>query len=179
MLSFDEECTVKFKEHLQDLQNQGAESLIIDLRNNSGGMVSEAITMSELFLDYGSIIMKSYDKEGNEKVVKSSNVNPNKMEIVLLINENSASATEIFAAALKENNRVKIVGKTTFGKGIMQQLFPIDSGGVLKITIEEFKTPNGNAINHVGVSPDIEIDESEDEEKDYQLKKAIEVLKKF
>jgi len=126
MLSFDEECTVKFKEHLQDLQNQGAESLIIDLRNNSGGMVSEAITMSELFLDYGSIIMKSYDKEGNEKVVKSSNVNPNKMEIVLLINENSASATEIFAAALKENNRVKIVGKTTFGKGIMQQLFPIE-----------------------------------------------------
>ena len=177
MLSFDEECTAKFKEHLQDLQNQGAKRIIIDLRNNGGGMVSEAITMSELFLDFGSIIMKSYDKEGNEKVVKSSNVNPSDIEVVLLVNENSASATEIFAAALKENKRAKIVGKTTFGKGIMQQLFPINSGGVLKITIEEFKTPNGNAINHVGISPDVEVDELEDEEKDYQLEKAIEVLK--
>ena len=177
MLSFDEECTAKFKEHLQDLQNQGAKRIIIDLRNNGGGMVSEAITMSELFLDFGSIIMKSYDKEGNEKVVKSSNLNPSDIEVVLLVNENSASATEIFAAALKENKRAKIVGKTTFGKGIMQQLFPINSGGVLKITIEEFKTPNGNAINHVGISPDVEVDELEDEEKDYQLEKAIEVLK--
>ncbi len=177
LLSFDEECTAKFKEHLQDLQKQGAKKIIIDLRNNGGGMVSESITMSELFLDFGSTIMKSYDKEGNEKIVKSSNVNPNDIEMVLLVNENSASATEIFAAALKENSRAKVIGKTTFGKGIMQQLFPINSGGVLKITIEEFKTPNGNAINHVGVTPDIEIEESEDEEKDYQLEKAIEVLK--
>lgn len=177
MLSFDEECTVKFKEHLQDLQNQGATKVIIDMRNNGGGMVSEAITMSELFLDYGSIIMKSYDKEGNQKVVKSSNINPIDIEVILLVNEHSASATEIFAAALKENGRAKIVGKTTFGKGIMQQIFPIDSGGVLKITIEEFKTPKGNAINHLGVAPDIEIEEIEDEDKDYQLEKTIEILK--
>jgi len=177
MLSFDEECTEKFKEHLKDLENKGAKKIVLDLRNNTGGMVSEAITMSELFLDFGATIMKSYDKSGNEKVVKSSNLNPNEIEFVLLVNENSASATEIFAAALKDNDRAKIIGETTFGKGIMQQIFPIDSGGVLKITIEEFKTPKGNPINHVGVSPDIEVEQSEDEDKDYQLEKAIEVLK--
>lgn len=176
MLSFDEECTVKFKEHLKDLQSKGAKRIILDLRNNTGGMVSEAIMMSELFLDFGSTIMKSYDKSGDEKVVKSSNLNPTDIEVVLLVNENSASATEIFAAALKDNGRAKIIGKTTFGKGIMQQIFPINSGGVLKITIEEFKTPNGNKINHVGISPDIEVEQAEDSDKDYQLEKAIEIL---
>lgn len=177
MLSFDENSTIKFKEYLQDFQEKGVSSLIVDLRDNGGGMVSEAITMSELFLKYNSIIMKSYDKERNEKVVKSTNINPNNMEIVILVNENSASATEIFTAALKENNRAKVVGKNTYGKGIMQQLFEIDAGGVLKITIEEFKTPNGNEINHVGIAPDIVVEEGEEENKDEQLEKAIEVLK--
>jgi len=177
MLSFEEKCTAKFKEHLKEIQSKGAKSLIIDLRNNGGGMVDEAITMSELFLSANSTIMKSYDKEGNEKVVKSNNLNPYNMDLVLLVNENSASATEIFAGALKDNHRAKIVGKTTFGKGVMQQLFPIYSGGVLKITIEEFKTPNDNEINHKGIVPDIEIDEPEDTTEDYQLEKAIEVLK--
>jgi len=177
LLSFDEECTTKFKEHLESLQNQGAKSLIIDLRNNSGGMVNEAITMSELFLKDESIIMKSYDKSGNEKIVKSNNKEPIETEVVILLNENSASATEIFAGALKDNNKATLIGKTTFGKGVMQQLFPIRSGGVLKITIEEFKTPNGDSINDVGITPDIEVDESEDINIDSQLEKAIEFLK--
>ena len=176
LLSFDEECTTKFKEHLESLQNQGAKSLIIDLRNNTGGMVDEAITMSELFLQDESIIMKAYDRSGSEKIVKSDNKKPIEMEVIILTNENSASATEIFAGALKDNNRATLVGKTTFGKGVMQQLFPIRSGGVLKITIEEFKTPNGDLINNVGITPNIEVDESADISIDRQLEKAVEIL---
>lgn len=177
ILSFEEECTEKFKETLESLKKQGAKSIILDLRNNGGGMVDEAIKMSELFLKKDSIIMKSYDKDGEEKIIKSTNRNPDEIEFIVLINEESASATEIFTGAIKDNQRAKIVGKTTFGKGIMQQIFKLKTGGILKITIEEFKTPNGNKINHEGIKPDIEIEENEDSEKDIQLEKAIELLK--
>ena len=176
LLAFDEGATIKFKEELTKLKEQNVKSLIIDLRDNGGGLVTEAISLSEIFAPMGNVVLKSYDKDGKETVTKSTNVNTEKMEVVVLVNENSASATEIFAAAMQDNNLATIVGTKTFGKGVMQEVQPLKIGGALKITIEEFKTPNGNTIHKVGITPDIEVENNEKE--DTQLQKAIEYLNK-
>ena len=177
MLSFDEDCTTKVKEEIEKLKKQNITSLILDLRDNGGGLVTEAVAMSEIFVKKGDIILNSYDKEGKEKVTKSTNSNPEKMNIVVLVNGNSASATEIFAGAIQDNKVGTIIGTTTFGKGVMQEVQPLTIGGALKVTIEEFKTPNKNKIHEVGIKPDIEV-KNEDKEKDEQLQAAIEYLKK-
>ena len=176
LLAFDEGATIKFKEELTKLKEQNVKSLIIDLRDNGGGLVTEAISLSEIFAPMGNVVLKSYDKDGKETVTKSTNVNTEKMEVVVLVNENSASATEIFAAAMQDNNLATIVGTKTFGKGVMQEVQPLKIGGALKITIEEFKTPNGNTIHKAGITPDIEVENNEKE--DTQLQKAIEYLNK-
>ncbi len=176
LLAFDEGATIKFKEELTKLKEQNVKSLIIDLRDNGGGLVTEAISLSEIFAPMGNVVLKSYDKDGKETVTKSTNINTEKMEVVVLVNENSASATEIFAAAMQDNNLATIVGTKTFGKGVMQEVQPLKIGGALKITIEEFKTPNGNTIHKVGITPDIEVENNEKE--DTQLQKAIEYLNK-
>lgn len=183
MISFDEGCSSKFKEELEKLKAQNIKSLIIDLRDNGGGLVTEAIATSEIFVPLGNTILKSYDKDGNETVTKSSNINTEKIKIVVLVNENSASATEIFAAAIQDNEVGTIIGTKTFGKGVMQEVQPLKIGGALKITIEEFKTPKGNKIHEVGITPDIEVDNEKDQfitsiEEDKQLQAAIEYLKK-
>ena len=128
----------------------------------------------------GDIILRSYDKDNNETVTKSTNSFTEKMEIVVLVNENSASATEIFSAAIQDNEVGTIIGTKTFGKGIMQEVQPLAIGGAIKITIEEFKTPNGNKIHEVGITPDIEMENDElvmDESQDKQLQAAINYLK--
>ena len=176
LLAFDEGATIKFKEELTKLKEQNVKSLIIDLRDNGGGLVTEAISLSEIFAPMGNVVLKSYDKDGKETVTKSTNANTEKMEVVVLVNENSASATEIFAATMQDNNLATIVGTKTFGKGVMQEVQPLKIGGALKITIEEFKTPNGNTIHKVGITPDIEVENNEKE--DTQLQKAIEYLNK-
>lgn len=175
LLAFDEGATVKFREELEKLKSQNISSLIIDLRDNGGGLVSEAISLSEVFVPIGEIILKSYDKDGEETITKSTNMKTEKMEIVILVNENSASATEIFSSAIQDNNLGTIIGTKTFGKGVMQEVQPLKIGGALKITIEEFKTPKGNSIHEVGITPDIEVENNENE--DLQLQKAIEYLK--
>lgn len=180
MTGFEEDCTAKFKEELQKLKKQNITSLIIDLRDNGGGLVSEAISMCELFIPMGNVVLRTYDKDNNETVTKSSNPITEKMDIVILVNENSASATEIFTGAMQDNNIATIVGTTTFGKGIMQEVETLAIGGAIKITTEEFKTPNGNKIHKVGITPDIEVENEEtvvEENQDKQLQKAIEFLK--
>lgn len=174
LVAFDEGATVKFREELEKLKSQNISSLIIDLRDNGGGLVSEAISLSEVFVPIGEIILKSYDKDGEETITKSTNMKTEKMEIVILVNENSASATEIFSSAIQDNNLGTIIGTKTFGKGVMQEVQPLKIGGALKITIEEFKTPKGNNIHEVGITPDIEVENNENE--DLQLQKAIEHL---
>lgn len=180
MTGFEEDCTAKFKEELQKLKKQNITSLIIDLRDNGGGLVTEAISMCELFIPMGNVVLRTYDKDNNETVTKSSNPITEKMDIVILVNENSASATEIFTGAMQDNNVATVVGTTTFGKGIMQEVEPLAIGGAIKITTEEFKTPNGNKIHKVGITPDIEVENEEtvvEENQDKQLQKAIEFLK--
>lgn len=177
LLSFDEGATEKFKTELENLKANNIKSLIIDLRDNGGGLVEEAIALSELFVPEGNVIMRSYNKAEEETVIESTNKNPEDIEIILLVNENSASASEIFAAALQDNDLATIVGETTYGKGVMQEVIPFSNGGALKVTIEEFKTPNGDKIHEVGILPDVEVKLDNNSEKDVQLEKAIELLK--
>lgn len=176
---FDEGCAENIERYLKDFQNKGIKSVILDLRNNTGGIVSEAIELSELFVGKGNVIMRSYDKKNQETVVTSSKEKMGDFELVILVNEYSASATEIVSAALQDNKAATIVGTTTFGKGVMQEILPIfNKTAALKITIEEFKTPNGNKINKVGITPDVEVELDSTSNADTQLQKAIELLSK-
>ena len=176
LTTFDEGCADKVEQYLLDFQNKGINSVIIDLRDNTGGIVTEAIDFAELFIKRGDIIMRSYNKADNVTLTKSNNTNPVDMEVVILVNEYSASATEIVAAALKDNEVATIVGTTTYGKGVMQEVMPLFDGA-LKVTTEEFKTPNGNEINGIGIMPDEIVEDNVDTEEDEQLQKAIEILK--
>lgn len=179
ILSFDDACYEEFEKVLKELMNVGIKSLIIDVRDNGGGIVSEATDIADLFIAKENKIMIEVDKEGN-KTITTAQKNPiisSEIEVVVLTNENTASASEILVGALRDNNVAKVIGAKTFGKGVMQELVPVSSGGALKLTIKEFLTPNGNKINKEGIKPDIEVEDIEDNDIDEQLQKAIEELK--
>lgn len=179
ILSFDGESAKEFETKLKELLDKGIKSLIVDVRDNGGGIVTEATDISELFLPKDKTIMIEVDKEGKEKIIKSEKeaVVDSNIKVAILANENSASASEIFIGALKDNNVAKVIGEKTFGKGVMQEIVPMTTGGALKLTIREFKTPSGNKINNEGITPDIEIKDIEDNQTDEQLQKAINELK--
>ena len=177
ILSFDNNCSNEIKSILKDYKEKGVESIIIDLRDNGGGIVSEATDMADLFLQKDANIMIEIDNKGNAKTIKAQKeaIVSTDIKIVVITNENSASASEILVGALKDNERAEIVGTKTYGKGVMQELVPVSTGGALKLTIQEFCTPNGNKINKEGIKPDIEIEDDEETEVDEQLQKAIEM----
>lgn len=174
--TFDEGCSQKILQYLNEFKSKKVKSVIIDLRNNTGGVVTEAIKFSEIFVDKDDIIMRSYDKKNEETITKSKLEKQTDMKIVLLVNGYSASATEIVSAALKDNKVATIVGTKTYGKGVMQEIVPLFDGA-LKVTIEEFKTPNGDKINKVGITPDVIVEDDLTTEDDEQLQKAIELCK--
>lgn len=178
LMGFDENCHEEFEKKVDELISKGAKSLIIDLRDNGGGVVDEATDITELFLPKDKTIMIERTKKEGEQITKSEKDAKYNMKVVILTNENSASASEIFVGAMKDNGVAKIVGTKTYGKGVMQELAPLKSGGALKVTIEEFKTPNGNTINKKGIDPDIEAEDDKKTELDEQLQKAIEECKK-
>lgn len=120
--------------------------------------------------------MRSYNKTDEETIIKSENKNPVDVNLVILVDEYSASATEIVAGALKDNKVATIVGTTTYGKGVMQEIKPLFEGA-LKVTIEEFKTPNGDKIQKQGITPDVIVEDDYQTPDDEQLEKAIEILK--
>lgn len=176
--TFDEGCAKNIENYLEEFKGQNINSVIIDLRNNTGGIVTEAIDFAELFVKKGDVIMRSYNKTDKETVYKSSSKKTVDMKVVLLVNEYSASATEIVTAALKDNNLATVVGTKTYGKGVMQEVLPMFNGtSALKVTVEEFKTPNGDKINKVGITPDIEVEDNLETDEDEQLQKAVEILK--
>lgn len=184
--SFDETTAVDFKAKYEELKTQGINSLIIDLRNNGGGIVDEALEIADYMTDKNSVLLYEVDKNDKETVKKSENDPIINLPIIILTNENTASASEILAGALKDLGKAKIVGTTTFGKGVIQQILQLSDGSGLKVTIEEYQTPNRNKIHKVGIEPDEEVELPEDlenlldieESKDTQLQKAIEILKK-
>lgn len=177
--SFDEGTATDFKNNAKKLKEEGVTKFIIDVRDNTGGIVSEALEIAESIVPKGKTLMITIDKDNNREEEKSQEDNFITEDIVLLVNGNSASSTEILAAALKDNERAKLVGTNTFGKGVMQQILKLEDGNALKITTEEFLTPNGNKINGVGILPDEIVKLTTDELGnviDTQLKKAIEIL---
>ena len=184
--SFDENSYTDFKKVYDDLiKNEKVKGLILDLRNNPGGLLNVACNIADLLVPEGKIVY-TVDKAGNEEALYSK---AGKIEIplVVLINEGSASASEILAGAIKDYGVGKIVGVTTYGKGVVQTLKSLKDGTYMKLTTAEYFSPNGNKINEIGISPDIEVELPDDIEsyynlsleEDTQLRTAIEELKKM
>ena len=174
--SFDEETGKEFKDKFEELKKQNIKSLIIDLRNNGGGIVNEALKIADYIADKGSVLLYEIDKNEKETVKKSDHDPIINMPIIVLINGNTASSSEILAGALKDLGKAKIVGETSYGKGVIQEILSLPDGSGLKITTERYKTPNRNAIHKKGIEPDVEVKPTDSKE-DVQLQKAIELLK--
>ena len=183
--TFDEGCYEEFKQNWEKLSSQNIKSLIIDLRNNGGGIVDEALNMADMMVEKDKILLITASKNAEEKINKAEQEKTINVPIVILVNEGTASSSEILSAAVRENNEnVKIIGTKTYGKGVIQTIFNLSDGSGIKLTTSEYYTPNHNTINKVGIAPDIEVELPEDEniytvseKNDTQLQKAIEVLK--
>ena len=176
---FDTVTTQQYTDALDDLENQGMERLIVDLRNNPGGNVSTVCDMLDRMLPEG-LIVYTQDKDGNKNEASSDEENQFTKPLVVLMNGNSASASEIYAGAIQDYGLGKIVGTQSYGKGVVQQIFDLGDDTSLKITIADYYTPNGRNINGQGITPDVEVEYEKDEnnsEADNQLDKAIEVVK--
>ena len=185
--SFTETSYDEFKQAYEDLKTNGAKSLIIDLRENTGGDVEQEIKIADLFVDSGKTLFITEDKKSNRVDTKSSSEKVINIPVVVLVNDYTASASEMLTGMLKDYGIATIVGIKTYGKGVIQQVYNDElgkkSGITLKVTTAEYYTPNGNKVNKEGIKPDIEVagkavetaglEKSEDK----QLQKAIEILK--
>ena len=183
LVEFDEVTADQFKEALEDLETQNMEKLIIDVRNNPGGVLQVVCDMLDQLLPEG-LIVYTEDKNGNRKEYTSDEEHQFTKPLAVLANENSASASEIFAGAIQDYGIGTIVGTTTFGKGIVQRTFYLSDGTGVKLTVAKYYTPKGHDIHKKGITPDVEIELDEElknqssisHEEDNQLQKAIEVL---
>ncbi|NLB52340.1 MAG: S41 family peptidase [Syntrophomonadaceae bacterium] len=151
--------------------------LILDLRNNGGGEFESSIAIASLFLNNGNKVVSVADNYGNETVHEASGQAVD-IPLVVLVNGNSASASEILAGSLQDNKRAVLVGEKTFGKGLVQTIFQLPDGGALQLTTQKYFTPNGTDINKIGITPDYIVEMSMEDKEDLQLIKAIELIKK-
>ncbi|NLY47035.1 MAG: S41 family peptidase [Tissierella sp.] len=180
--SFDEITYEDFKADLNELESRGVEGLIIDLRNNPGGLLNITADIADEFLGEGDIVYTE-TKDGQREYLRSDK-SMTELPLVVLINGGSASASEILAGAIRDHNRGELIGTTTFGKGVVQRIRPFEDGSGIKLTISEYFTPNGINIHGVGIEPDMIIELPDDVEVigvenidgDIQLQKAMEVL---
>lgn len=177
--SFDSNTSEEFKQRYGELESKNIKSLIVDLRDNGGGIVGEALTIADYILPKDSKMLITVNKKQKEVIETAKLDAIVNIPIVVLVNENSASASEILTGALKDNNRAKIVGTTTYGKGVIQEVLKLNDGSAIKLTTEEYFTPNRNKINKVGITPDIEVQNGDESKKDSQLEKALELLKQM
>ncbi len=182
---FMDEVGLKLENKIKELDDEGAEALILDLRNNPGGLLPEAINSASNFIEEGELLtVKS--RMGEESWYASDDIQSVDLPLVVLINKGSASGSEIVAGALQDYERAKLVGTTTFGKGSVQTLLPLDDGTAIKLTTANFYLPSGVNIYEQGVNPDVkvELDVPEEDEiipeendvEDKQLQKAVEIL---
>ena len=182
----NENTTEDFKNMISQLKDQGMKGLIVDLRENPGGLLTEAVGVASQFIPKDKIITYTIDKYDNKNESLSLGGIAEGMPLVVLVNGDSASASEVVTGALRDYNVATIVGETTFGKGIVQQSIKFNNGiGGLKVTISKYYTPNGENIHKIGITPDVEVstdyklDESQySRDSDAQLKTAIEELNK-
>lgn len=173
--AFEQTTGNQFAEEVQKLEKQKVKGLVIDLRNNPGGLVDQGIMVADTLLP-DCTITHTEDKNGKTEYY-NSNANCTKLKYVLLVNGNTASASEIVAAAVKDNGGGKIVGTKTFGKGIIQGTATCDDGSAIKLTIMQCFSPNGNEIHKIGIEPDYVVKLPDDFSKDTQLEKAVKLLK--
>lgn len=180
--TFDEGCSTEFKTAFENLQAQGAQKLILDLRDNTGGLVDEALVIADMMIPKGKTMLLTVDSKENKEVTKAEQEPVINMDMVVLVNGYSASASEILVGALKDNQKATIVGKKTYGKGVIQNVFSLTDGSVLKLTTAEYFTPNEVKINKIGIEPDVEVEDVPEEEGaeeiDEQLNKGLEILQK-
>jgi len=181
--AFETDTAHQFELAVEEMTAQGMQALILDVRYNPGGMINSVVDIADAILPEGLVVYVE-DKAGNRQDFTSDGENYLDIPIVVLINEDSASASEILAGAIKDYEYGTLIGTTTFGKGIVQTIFPLREGDALKLTTAKYFTPNGNYIHKVGIEPDIELEyeyldpEGEEYERQYdnQILKAIEVL---
>ena len=183
LTSFNENSSEQIKKNIKNLEiNKNVNAYILDLRNNPGGLLSQAIKISDFFLDNGEIVStKSRKKSENRKWFAKKGDITNGKTLIVLINYGSASASEIVAGALKDHKRAIIIGENSFGKGSVQSIIPLKNDGAIRLTVAKYYLPSGKSISEVGVSPDIEVNEEGDDfriktEKDNQLNYAIKLL---
>ena len=183
LTSFNENSSTQVKEKIKEFKkNKKINKYILDLRNNPGGLLSQAIKISDFFLDYGEIVStKSRKNSENRKWFAKKGDLIDGKTLVVLINYGSASASEIVAGALKDHKRAVLIGEETYGKGSVQSIIPLQNKGAIRLTVSKYYLPSGKSISEVGVTPDIEIVESSDDfrintETDNQLDLAVKLL---
>lgn len=181
LAQFIENVGFKVEEAVQNLKAEGAEGIILDLRNNPGGLLNEAVNVASVFIEQGDIVSVR-QKDETERVLKVNHKIKAETDIplIVLINKGSASGSEIVAAAIKDYNRGELLGSTTFGKGVVQSVIPFQDGSAVSLTTARYYTPAGNYIHEKGVEPDTEISldikATEEESIDNQLEKALEKM---
>tara|TARA_B100001778_G_scaffold242908_1_gene203216 strand:+ start:1062 stop:2198 length:1137 start_codon:yes stop_codon:yes gene_type:complete len=184
LTSFNENSSDQFKEKIKDLKkNKDINSYILDLRNNPGGLLSQAIKITDFFLDNGEIVStKGRKKTESRKWYANKGDVIEGSTLVVLINYGSASASEIVAGALKDHKRAILVGENSYGKGSVQSIIPLKNNGAIRLTISKYYLPSGKSISEIGVSPDIKVEEKSENfkmnsENDNQLNFALKLLK--
>ena len=183
LTSFNENSSDQIKDKIKEFnKNENIENYILDLRNNPGGLLSQAIKISDFFLNHGEIVStKSKKKYENRKWFAKKGDILNANTLIVLINYGSASASEIVAGALQDHKRAILVGESTYGKGSVQSIIPLKNDGAIRLTVSKYYLPSGKSISDVGVTPDIEVFENTDEFKlntktDNQLNYALKLL---
>lgn len=183
--SFEQVTPKQFESALKELEKQGQKGLIIDLRNNGGGLLDSAVEMLDRMLPKG-VVVYSKDKKGEKQEYMAENDDSFDKPLVILVNENSASASEVFCGAIQDEEKGKLLGTKTFGKGIVQGVFGLDDGSAIKMTTARYYTPKGRNIHGKGLTPDIEVELKDKVEKlpesglevDNQVKAAFDFLVK-
>jgi C-terminal peptidase prc len=176
---FDSVTYDQYQKALKVLEGQGMKGLVVDLRNNPGGNLNTVCDMLDLMLPKG-LIVYTEDKDGNRQEASSDDENQFTLPLAVLVNGNSASASEIYAGAIQDYGIGDIVGTQTYGKGVVQQIFDLKDDTCVKLTIAKYFTPKGRSINGKGITPDVEVEYEADEnnpEADNQLDKAVETIK--
>ncbi|MDD2217440.1 MAG: S41 family peptidase [Eubacteriales bacterium] len=172
--SFENATAEDFRTELSKMEEAKVKGLVIDLRDNGGGMVDSGIAIADMILKEGNIVYLE-DRKG-DRTYHNSDASSTSLPYVLLVNKGSASTTEILAGAVKDNKAGAIVGTTTFGKGIVQIVEALGDGSAVRITMKQYFSPAGNVIHEKGIEPDYNVEITEDDTKDKQLEKAINIL---
>jgi carboxyl-terminal processing protease len=181
IIKFSDDVDTQFNSAMNKIINNKSKGIILDLRDNPGGLLDKAVSIASRMMPREKVVVLEEDSSGHKNSLSTSGGDKlSSFPMVVLINEGSASASEILAGALRDNRGIALIGEKTFGKGSVQQLIDLPGGSSVKITVAKWLTPNGDYIMDTGISPDIEVEMTRDDyenERDPQLEKAIEILK--